>query len=303
MHTWFLAAVFLNDFWSFLATWLYSFAFTSAVAMLGIHFWNFWPRSKAGDSLGGCFLPSAPVLSKGSTSKPAKTTGAAVAFGDRCQKKNIFGSKKNYSRIKKKLSRIKKKIKPSTERKESSVLWSSGPLVPWSSGPLVLWSPEPLVLWSSGPLVLYSSRPLVLWSSGPLVLWSPGPLVLWSPGPLVLWSSGLWSSGPLPAPHLSSNQLYITTTIVVFACTTSKTQHYHTEGNTSLPRIAPRHICTSITLWKATIPCLASLNAIAFSNLHLHQHYSAKSHHRLLPRFQIYICTSAKTTAAYFLPM
>ena len=178
------------------------------------------------------------------------------------------------------------------------VLWSPGPLVLLSFGPLGLWSSGPLVLWSSGPLVPWSSGPLVLWSPGPLVLWSSGPLVPWSSGPLVLWSLVLWSSA-----CTTSNQLYITTTIVVFACTTSKTQHYHTERNTSLPRIAPRHICTSITLWKAIIPCLASLNVIAFSNLHLHQHYSAKSHHRLLPRFQIYICTSAKTTAACFPPM
>ena len=83
---------------------------------------------------------------------------------DRCQEKIIFGSKKDYSRIKKKLSRIKQKLKPSTERKESSVLWCSGALVPWSSGPLVLWSPGPLVLWSPGPPVLWSSGPLVLWS-------------------------------------------------------------------------------------------------------------------------------------------
>ena len=168
---------------------------------------------------------------------------------DRCQKKYIFGSKKSYSRIKKQLSRIKKKLKPSTERKESSVLWSSGPLVPSSSGPLVLWSPGPLVPSSSGPLVLWSPGPL-LWSPGPLVPWSSGPLVPWSSGPLVSGPLVLWSPGPL-------------------------------------------------VRWSALLP----LNVIAFSNLHLHQHYSAKSHHRLLPRFQIYICTSAKTTAACFPPM
>ena len=73
---------------------------------------------------------------------------------DRCQKKNISGSKKKYSRIKKKLSRIKKKLNHSTERRESSVLWSSAPLVLWSPGPLVLWSSGRLVLWCPGPLVL-----------------------------------------------------------------------------------------------------------------------------------------------------
>ena len=72
-----------------------------------------------------------------------------------------------------------KKLKPSTERKESSVLWSSGPLVLWSSRPLVPWTSGPLVLWSPGPL------------AGPLVLWSPGP------SPLVPWSSGPLVSGPL----------------------------------------------------------------------------------------------------------
>ena len=238
--------------------------------------------------------PSAVSRSQSQTKK--------ASLGDRCQKKIISGSKKNYCRMKKKLSRIKKKLNHSTERKESSVLWSSAPLVLWSPGPLVLWSSGPLVPWSFGPLVLWSSGPLVLWSSSPLVLWSPwssgplvlwssgplvlwscasGPLVLWSSGPLVLWSSGplvLWSSGPLvlrKQPPLASPQCnYDFKFAPALQCE---------KQPPLLPSV--HHICTSITLWKATIPCLPDCNCDLKSipAPHLDEHYSAKNNHPCFP--------------------